>query len=57
MKNYGDRCSGIKEENHQPEGRTGGKNLIKMGPAASSKAGNPTSGGGINRATKGTSQR
>lgn len=41
------------EKNNHKQGRSGGKCKVMMGPAASAKAGNPTSGGGINRATKG----
>lgn len=56
MDNCGERSAGIKETTNQKEGRSGGKCMIKPGPAASPKSGNPTSGGGINRSTKGTSQ-
>lgn len=52
-----DRGSCAKERTNQPEGRDGGKCLIKTSPAASPKPGNPTKGGGINRSTNPTSQR
>ncbi len=41
------------ETNNHKQGRSGGKCKILAGPASGAKAGNPTSGGGINRATKG----
>jgi len=47
------------EISNQDQGKTGSGPLnpafIKKGPAASHQAGNPTSGGGINRPTKGRS--
>jgi len=42
-----------KEQSNQEQGKTGSATRKKMGPAASHNAGNPTHGGGINRATKG----
>lgn len=47
----------LKETNNFKQGRSDSKCKVVMGPAAGQKPGNPTSGGGINRATKGTSQR
>lgn len=44
------------EKNNYKQGRSGSKCKINMGPAAGAKRGNPTSGGGINRSTRGTSQ-
>lgn len=43
-----------KEQNNQDQGKgPDAKTRVKMGPAAGHQAGNPTSGGGINRPTKG----
>ena len=43
-----------KETNNQDQGKgADAATRKKMGPAASHEAGNPTSGGGINRPTKG----
>lgn len=45
-----------KEDNTQDQGTRSGlgpMDYTKKGPAASHQAGNPTSGGGINRPTKG----
>lgn len=45
-----------KEQNNQDQGKMAGcgpMDYTKRGPAASHNAGNPTSGGGINRPTKG----
>ncbi len=51
---YGGRSSGIKETNNQNQGRGSGQVAKKPGPAnGGSKAGNPTKGGGVFRATKG----
>lgn len=45
-----------KESNNQDSGKgTDAGTRKKMGPAASHKAGNPTSSGGINRPAKGMS--
>lgn len=43
----------MKETSNQPQGRSGSKVGMKPGPATGRGQGNPTSGGGINRATKG----
>jgi hypothetical protein len=46
----------VKERNNQQEGLASGLGplgYIKKGPAANHFGGNPTSGGGINRPTKG----
>lgn len=43
----------IKETNNQPQGRAGSKVKEIPGPARGKTSGNPTKGGGINRATKG----
>lgn len=56
MSNCGDREARMSETNNFKQGRSGSKCKVVMGPAAGKKPGNPTSGGGINRATKGTSQ-
>lgn len=48
-----DRQVRMSETNNHKQGRSGSKCKVMNGPAASSKSGNPTSGGGINRATKG----
>lgn len=52
---YGGRSAGIRETNNQNQGRSGGATPKKPGPAKAggSTKGNPTSGGGIFRATKG----
>jgi hypothetical protein len=42
-----------KEQNNQDQGKVGSATRKKFGPAASHQAGNPTSGGGINRPAKG----
>lgn len=42
----------LKEINTQKQGRTDAKVGMKPGPATGRGQGNPTSGGGINRATK-----
>lgn len=56
MANCGDRQVRMDETNNYKQGRSGSKCKILMGPAAGKKPGNPTSGGGINRSTKGTAQ-
>lgn len=48
----GDYQARMAETNNFTQGRSGSKCKVVNGPAASSKAGNPTSGGGINRSTK-----
>lgn len=43
-----------KEMNNQDQGKgSDAKTRVKMGPAASHEAGNPTTSGGINRPAKG----
>jgi hypothetical protein len=42
-----------KEQNNQDQGKVDAATRKKFGPAASHQAGNPTSGGGINRPAKG----
>jgi hypothetical protein len=42
-----------KEVDNQEGGKTDSATRKKFGPAASHQAGNPTSGGGINRPAKG----
>lgn len=56
MADCGEHQVPLKETNNFKQGRSDSKCKITMGPAAGQKPGNPTSGGGINRATKGTSQ-
>jgi hypothetical protein len=57
MPNTGERNAGIKEHSNYSQGRSGSKCEVKPGPAAGgSKSGNKTMSGGINRATKPTSQ-
>lgn len=53
----GEHEARMAETNHFKQGRSGSKCKINLGPAAGMKRGNPTSGGGINRPTKGTAQR
>jgi len=49
-----DTLTGAHEKNNHLQGRSGGGTPKKPGPATrTSTAGNATSGGGINRATKG----
>lgn len=43
-----------KEVNNQKEGRTGSETPYKTGPAVDGIKKNPTMGGGINRALKGS---
>jgi hypothetical protein len=42
-----------KEQSNQDQGKTDSATKKKFGPAASHQAGNPTSGGGINRPARG----
>ena len=56
MANCGDRQVRMDETNNHKQGRSDSKCKILMGPAAGKKPGNATSGGGINRSTKGTAQ-
>lgn len=56
MKGCGDRQVRMDETNNFKQGRSDSKCKVLMGPAAGKKPGNPTSGGGINRSTKGTAQ-
>lgn len=56
MANCGDRQVRMDETNNFKQGRSDSKCKIVMGPAAGKKPSNPTSGGGINRSTKGTAQ-
>ncbi len=51
--NCGDHEARMTEKNNFKEGRSGSKCKVVDGPAAGAKKGNPTMGGGINRATKG----
>lgn len=53
MPNCGDREARMDEKNNHKEGRSDSKCKVVSGPAAGMKKGNPTTGGGINRATKG----
>lgn len=46
----------LKEKDSFPQGRSGGKVMVRDG-VVGSVGSNPRSGGGINRATKGTRQR
>ncbi len=53
-KNLGARAVPLKEINNHPQGRSGGGTLKHKGPVGATP-GNKTSGGGINRRTKGKS--
>ena len=53
MSTCGEREARMAEKTNHNEGRSGSKCKVVDGPAAGAKKGNPTMGGGINRATKG----